>query len=164
MIGDDTLVIGFGGNLTGVLSRFIRAREALAQIGEVRSAHLYRTAPIGPPQPPFFNTAVRVRYADGTPGELIATVLEIERMLGRERDNEVRNGPRKIDLDILVWGTRVIRTPELEIPHPRLVERRFALQPLADLVGEDAELGGRTIGALLARVAAQSVELVNERW
>jgi 2-amino-4-hydroxy-6-hydroxymethyldihydropteridine diphosphokinase len=164
VIADDTLVIGFGGNLAGVLSRFVSAREALAQLGDVRSARLYRTAPIGPPQPPFFNTAVRVRYADGTAPELLATVLEIELMLGRDRDKEVRNGPRKIDLDILVWGTRVIRTPELEIPHPRLAERRFALQPLADLVGEDAELGGRTIASLLARVAAQSVELVNERW
>jgi 2-amino-4-hydroxy-6-hydroxymethyldihydropteridine diphosphokinase len=163
-IAPDSLVIGLGGNLTGVLSRFQRARESLAELGPVRSAKLYRSAPIGPPQPPFFNTAVCVRYADGTPGELIATVLELERLLGRDRDNEVRNGPRKIDLDVLVWGTRVIRTPELEIPHPRLAERRFALQPLVDLLGEDVALAGTTAGALLRRVSAQSVELVAETW
>lgn len=164
MIHDDTLVIGLGGNLAGTLSKFQRAREALEQLGTVRSAPLYRSAPIGPPQPPFFNTAVALRYSDGTPGELIATVLEIEALLGRIRDHEERNGPRSIDLDILVWGTRSLRTPELEIPHPRLIERRFALQPLADLVGEDSVVGGQTLAHWLRRVSGQSVELVNSRW
>jgi len=95
---------------------------------------------------------------------LIATVLEIERLLGRVRDGEARGGPRAIDLDILLWGTRVIRTPELEVPHPRLVERRFALQPIVDLFGEDLPLAGTTAGALLRRTAGQSVELIASDW
>ena len=133
MIADDALVIGLGGNVGGdeaIVERFRRAREALAQLGETRAAPLYRTAAIGPVQPAFLNSAVRVRYREGTPAELIATVLELERLLGRDRRGEARGGPRVIDLDVLVWGARVIRTPELEVPHPRLVERRFALQPL----------------------------------
>jgi 2-amino-4-hydroxy-6-hydroxymethyldihydropteridine diphosphokinase len=168
VLPDDALVVGLGGNIGGdaaVIERFRRAREALAQLGpSVRSASLYRTAPIGPEQPAFVNSAVRVRYADGTPGELIATVLEIERLLGRDRGGEARNGPRAIDLDILLWGPRAIRTPELEIPHPRLVERRFALQPIVDLFGEDLPLAGTTAGALLRAVTDQSVELIASDW
>src|SRR5690606_20388520 len=97
---------------------------------------------IGPRQPSFLNSAVRVRVADATPQELIATVLELERLLGRDRRGEARWGPRAIDLDILVWGARQIRTPELELPHPRIAERRFALRPLVALFGEDAILPG----------------------
>ena len=164
---DDALVIGLGGNVGGepaVIERFRRAREALAQLGDVRAAPLYRTAAIGPVQPAFVNTAVRVRYGDGTPAELIATVLEIERLLGRERLGEPRNGPRAIDLDVLLWGKRVVRTPELEVPHPRLFERRFALQPLADLFGDELALAGTTVGALLRRVSGQTCEQIAASW
>ena len=163
----DALVIGLGGNVGGdaaIVERFRRAREALAQLGDVRAAPIYRTAPIGPVQPAFLNTAVRVRYDDGTPAELIATVLELEHLLGRDRRGEARGGPRTIDLDVLVWGPRVVRTPELELPHPRLVERRFALQPLADLFGEDLRIAGASVGALLGRVTGQSCELFAASW
>jgi 2-amino-4-hydroxy-6-hydroxymethyldihydropteridine diphosphokinase len=118
---DDALVIGLGGNVGGdaaVRERFVRAREALAQLGDVRSAPLYRSAPIGPVQAAFLNTAVRMRYGDGTPGELIATLLELERMLGRDRGREARNGPRALDLDVLVWGTRT-RAPTTAAPSRR---------------------------------------------
>lgn len=168
-IADDALAIGFGGNVGGdaaILERFVRAREALAQIGDVKSAALYRTAAIGPAQDPFLNTAVRVRWRDATPGEVIATVLELEAMLGRDRHGQQRWGPRVIDLDVLVWGTRIVHTPELELPHPRLSQRRFALRPLVDLLGDDALLPGTqdTLGALEQRVAAQQVELVQSAW
>jgi 2-amino-4-hydroxy-6-hydroxymethyldihydropteridine diphosphokinase len=163
----DALVIGLGGNVGGeaaVVERFRRARAALAELGDVRSALLYRTAPIGPVQAAFLNTAVRVRYSDGTPAEIIATVLELERLLGRDRSSEPRNGPRPIHLDVLAWGERAFRSPDLEIPHPRLTERRFALQPLADLFGEDLELAGSTVGALLHRLTAQACEQIAASW
>jgi 2-amino-4-hydroxy-6-hydroxymethyldihydropteridine diphosphokinase len=152
------IVVGFGGNVGGddaIIERFRRAREAFAKLGPVRSASLYRTAAIGPAQPDFLNTAVAVDL-DTTPSQLIATVLEIERLLGRDRRNEARWGPRKIDLDVLVWDDRVIATPELEIPHPRLYQRRFALQPLADLTTVDP--------LRLAAVADQQLELVSREW
>jgi len=173
---DDTLVIGLGGNTgdeAAVIERFHRAREALAVLGDVRSAPLYRTAPqpagnyrvnVHSVIPDFLNSALRVRYPDATPGELIATVLELERMLGRDRRGEPRNGPRAIDLDVLVWGKRALRTPELEVPHPRIGERRFALQPLADLVGEDYVLAGSPLGVWLARVADQACEQIAASW
>jgi 2-amino-4-hydroxy-6-hydroxymethyldihydropteridine diphosphokinase len=105
-----------------------------------------------------------VTLEDVTPAELIATLLEIERLLGRDRDREARWGPRRIDLDILLWGARVIRTPELEVPHPRLAERRFALAPVADLL-PDVEIPDRgPIGPLLAAVRDQPIEYLASTW
>ena len=163
----DVVAIGFGGNVGGeaaVRGRFERAREALAQLGEVRSAPLYRTAPIGPAQDAFLNSVVRVRASDATPAELISTVLELERLLGRDRSHEVRWGPRTIDLDVLLWGPRTIRTPELEVPHPRMHERRFVIEPLRELFGDDLLVGGVALHELAARVSEQSVEMIVERW
>ena len=71
-----------------------------------------------------------------------------------------------IDLDILVWGMRQLSTPELEVPHPRVVERRFALQPLIDVVGGDLVLPGQrdSLDKLERRVAGQSLELIVSDW
>jgi 2-amino-4-hydroxy-6-hydroxymethyldihydropteridine diphosphokinase len=169
MLGDDAVVIGLGGNVGGdaaIVERFRRAREAFAEIGDVRSAALYRTAPIGPAQAAFLNSALRVRWPDAIASEVMHTVLEIERLLGRDRRGEARWGPRTIDLDVLVWGTRAIATPELEVPHPRLAERRFALRPLIDLVGEDTVLPGttETLAALEQRTRAQAIEELQSIW
>lgn len=168
-VARDSLVVGIGGNVGGesvIRGRFERAREALAQLGSVTSAPLYRSAPIGPAQPSFLNTAVLVRVSDATPDELISTVLMHERLLGRDRAREARNGPRAIDLDILLWGDRVLRTPELEIPHPRLGKRRFVLRPLIALFGEDVIVAGQTerLGELEQRVSAQVVDEIDSVW
>jgi 2-amino-4-hydroxy-6-hydroxymethyldihydropteridine diphosphokinase len=162
----DSVIVGFGGNLgddATIVARFVRAREALAAIAPVASAALYRSAPIGPDQPRFLNTAVAWRF-DGTAAALIATVLEIEALAGRDRRGEVRWGPRAIDLDVLVWGARALRMPELEVPHPRLTERRFALLPMIDLLGEDALVAGTRLGELARRVADQRVERISDTW
>lgn len=164
----EPIVIGLGGNVGGeaaVTERFRRARQALEALGDVRPARLYRSAPIGPAQPPFLNTAVRLRAEEMQPAELLAVIGELERLLGRDRRIEERWGPRTLDLDVLVWGARVLRAPELEVPHPRLAERRFALAPLVALLGEGFEVPGfGPAGALLARVGAQAVEEIAERW
>lgn len=166
--GAEPLVIGLGGNVGGdeaILERFRRAREALGVLGEVRSAPLYRSTAIGPAQPAYLNTAVRLRVEELAPAELLATVLELERLLGRDRRGEARWGPRAIDLDVLVWGARVLRSPELEVPHPRLAERRFALAPLAALLGDAFEIpGAGAAGALLARVRDQDVVELAASW
>ncbi len=168
----DDVVIGIGGNIgsePALVERFRHAREALEQLGDVRSAPLYRTSPVGPAQPAYLNTAVRVRLDGVQPGELIATLLELERLLGRDRSTEARWGPRRIDLDVLVWGQRVICTPELEVPHPRLAERRFALEPLIALLGEDQVIPGvGRAGAALSAIRlgdpAQTLEQIAETW
>jgi 2-amino-4-hydroxy-6-hydroxymethyldihydropteridine diphosphokinase len=167
----EPVVIGLGGNVgtdAEILERFDRARAALGALGgaaDVRSARLYRSAPIGPAQPAFLNTAVRVALADVQPAELIATLLEIERLLGRRREAEARWGPRPLDLDVLVWGARTVRTPELCVPHPRLAERRFALLPLIDLVGEDFRIPGSGVAGELARgVTDQPCDEIAATW
>ena len=167
----EPLVIGLGGNVgseAAILERFFRAREALGVLaapGSLRSAPLYRSAPIGPSQPAYLNTAVRLGMDGTPPGALIDTLLELEHLLGRARERESRWGPRPIDLDVLVWGTRQLRTPELEVPHPRLADRKFALAPLVRLLGEDfvvAVVG--TAGDLLQRVAAQRCDELASAW
>jgi len=163
----EPIVIGIGGNIgtqAEIVERFCAAREALAALGDVVSAPLYRTAPVGPTQAAFLNTAVRARLPDVLPRELIATLLEIERLLGRDRASEERWGPRRIDLDVLVWGTRVIRDEGLEVPHPRMHERRFALAPLADLLPDAVIPGHGPVAALLERVRDQPIEHLSSTW
>jgi 2-amino-4-hydroxy-6-hydroxymethyldihydropteridine diphosphokinase len=170
----EPVVIGLGGNVgsdAAIVARFDRARAALAQLGAagvagaIRSAPLYRSAPIGPAQPAFLNSAVRIALPDAQPAELIATLLEIERLLGRDREREARWGPRPLDLDVLVWGARIVQTSELEVPHPRLAERKFALAPLVALLGDDFAVPGLgAAGALLARVADQRCDEIASSW
>ena len=82
--------------------------------------------------------------------ELLDVLLEVERDLGRERGTGPRYGPRPIDLDLLLFGSEVIEEPGLTVPHPRLHERRFALEPLADLDAGLVVPGRGTVAELLA--------------
>jgi 2-amino-4-hydroxy-6-hydroxymethyldihydropteridine diphosphokinase len=159
----EKIVLGLGGNVGGaaaVLARFVSVARAFEAWGPVWRSRVYRSAPVGPAQADFLNAALSVRVDEPpTPGELASMVLETERLLGRDRSREVRWGPRTIDVDVLLWGERVGRWPGLEVPHPRLAGRRFALAPLADLVGDALVIPGvgRTVGELLREVRAQVV-------
>ena len=98
-------------------------------------------------QPPFLNGAVSVETTL-SPRALLDLLLEVERSLGRVRGE--RWGPRVVDLDLLVYGIEVLDEPGLHVPHPRLHERRFALEPLAEM-NPELEIPGRgTVSALLA--------------
>ena len=175
MIGasSGTIVVGLGGNVgteDEIVERFRQAQLMFARLAplyddalvlaEVRAAMLYRTAPIGPAQAPFLNTAIAFDLPLDA-GALMSAIREIEAHLGRDRGSEVRWGPRTIDLDVLLWDRRVLRTDELAVPHPRLHERRFALQPLVDLVGRDFDIPGIGFaGEALDRVRDQDVVLL----
>jgi 2-amino-4-hydroxy-6-hydroxymethyldihydropteridine diphosphokinase len=102
-----------------------------AGIRVVRVSSLYETEPVDAPVQPCFLNAVAHAETSLLPRRLLRTLADIERMLGRHRG--VLRGPRTIDLDILLYGSSVIRTRELQIPHPRMTERRFVLVPLAQL-------------------------------
>ncbi len=161
------MIIGVGGNIGShaeIRERLCTARLAIARLGDVRPAPMYRTAPVGPDQADFLNSALEVHIIDAQPRELIETLLELEHILGRDRAREERWGPRPIDLDVLLWGSRVIRTPELEVPHPRLHERRFALAPLADLLPDAIIPGHGSVAALLERVRDQPIEHLWSIW
>jgi 2-amino-4-hydroxy-6-hydroxymethyldihydropteridine diphosphokinase len=134
--------VGVGANL-GDRERTIRAAIA-ALPGVVAVSSLRETEPVGVRgQPPFLNGAVALDTAM-TASELLDALLAIERALGRERRE--RWGPRTIDLDLLLFGDEVSDGPGLMVPHPRLHERRFALEPLAEL---DPELAIPGRGAVL---------------
>jgi 2-amino-4-hydroxy-6-hydroxymethyldihydropteridine diphosphokinase len=127
--------IGLGSNL-GDRAATIRAAlerlDADAEIELVAVSSLRETDPVGfEDQPRFLNGAAALRTELG-PRELLDLMLEVERGLGRVREG-ARYGPRTIDLDLLLYGDAVVDEPGLTIPHPRLAERVFVLEPLIEL-------------------------------
>lgn len=128
--------IALGSNLGNRLRHLQDARDLLLRIAEPGSllqAPIYRTEPVAcpPDSPDFYNTVVEIRYT-GSAHDLLDATQAIELRLGRTASPE-RNAPRVIDVDILYFGTERIDVELLELPHPRLTSRRFALQPLADI-------------------------------
>jgi 2-amino-4-hydroxy-6-hydroxymethyldihydropteridine diphosphokinase len=129
---------------------------------QVEKRLLTRAAPIGAataPQRWFLNLVVEAA-TELPPSRLLARTGKIERELGRIRT--VRNGPRTIDIDILLYGDSVVRTVRLEIPHPRMAERRFVLAPLADLAPELRHpVTHRTVREMLEAAPAETVRVVD---
>lgn len=99
----------------------------------VARSSFYRTEPVGVAhQPPFVNAAVTL-VADLDPEALLDVLLAIERRYGRDRASGTPNGPRTLDLDLLILGDLVVISPRLTLPHPALAERRFVLAPLCEI-------------------------------
>jgi 2-amino-4-hydroxy-6-hydroxymethyldihydropteridine diphosphokinase len=119
---------------------------ALAAEGRViASSRIWRTRAVGPAQPDFLNAAALIDWPAG-PRPLLERCRELEAAAGRDRTREERWGPRTLDLDLLIAASVVCRGPELELPHPRMHERRFALEPAAEVVPNWIHpLLGRTI-------------------
>ena len=147
--------IGLGANL-GEREETIRAavdelvdgpETALLQISELRE-----TDPVGiEDQPTFLNGVAMVATTLGA-RELLAELLTIERRLGRDRAASSPGGPRPIDLDLLLYGSSTVDEPGLQIPHPRLYERRFVLEPLAEISPRLVIPGRGQVSALLAEL------------
>ncbi|MFZ1084811.1 MAG: 2-amino-4-hydroxy-6-hydroxymethyldihydropteridine diphosphokinase [Terracidiphilus sp.] len=133
-----TAYIGMGGNLASWAgapeATLAAAALRLDSLGRVvRLSSLYSTAPVGFADQPRFVNAVVALETELEPRALLVGLLAIELEFGRERTAEVANGPRTLDLDILLFGDLQIREPGLEIPHPRLAERAFVLIPLHEI-------------------------------
>lgn len=153
------IVVGLGANLGDRLATLRQAAELLAASAGVEAlgrSSIVETPPFGgPEQPDYLNAAVLLGY-QGTPQQLLDTALGIEQRLGRRRPDAVRWGPRTIDIDLLWAEERVVDLPGLRIPHPRLAERPFALQPLLELCPDAVDLAS---GEPYATSAAANVEL-----
>jgi 2-amino-4-hydroxy-6-hydroxymethyldihydropteridine diphosphokinase len=142
--------VGLGANVGDREAAIRRALELLAErVRVVAVSSIRETEPWGyEHQPPFLNAAAAVETELCAP-DLLRTLLEIERRLGRTRGG-VRYGPRAIDLDLLLYGQETIDEPGLTVPHPRLHERAFALQPLCELDPRLRVPGRGEVGRLLA--------------
>jgi 2-amino-4-hydroxy-6-hydroxymethyldihydropteridine diphosphokinase len=144
--------VGLGSNLG---DREATIRRASELIGAVRLSPIIETDPWGyADQPRFLNAAAELETALD-PRQLLAHLLDVERRLGRERVG-VRWGARTIDLDLLLYGDERISEPGLEVPHPRLNERAFVLEPLAALVPELKIPGNGTVSEALAGLQSGS--------
>ena len=144
--------VGLGANLgdrEAALGRAVELLDEADGIDVVAVSSWRETEPWGPvEQPPFLNGAAALE-TDLDPGALLEVLLDVERRLGRVRREGERWGPRVIDLDVLLYGDLVVDEPGLAVPHPHLHERRFALEPLAELAPDALVPGRGTVAALL---------------
>jgi 2-amino-4-hydroxy-6-hydroxymethyldihydropteridine diphosphokinase len=158
--------LALGGNLGPVeqtLDRTLRQLEAA--LGPLRIASLYRSSPLSPiPQPDFLNTAA-VATTALEPEAVLALAKSLELAAGRQLSAlTIRFGPRPLDIDILLYGDRTSDAPELTLPHPRLRERRFMLEPLAEIAPDWlVPSDGTPVRELLARLG-NSQELERIGW
>jgi 2-amino-4-hydroxy-6-hydroxymethyldihydropteridine diphosphokinase len=151
--------IALGSNLGDRAENLRQARERIEapDLRVLRASSIYETAPRDVENQPWFLNQVIECETDLFPRQLLERLQRIERAMGRKR--RMAKGPREIDLDILLFGNAVVKAPELEIPHPRLAERRFVLEPLAELAPEIRHPGTRrTVREMLAGVAGQVVK------
>jgi 2-amino-4-hydroxy-6-hydroxymethyldihydropteridine diphosphokinase len=163
---DDWTMIALGGNLGGeavLAARFADAQAEIESIAEVEGklSSLYRSAPLDVvgEQAPFLNAVLALPWQPTDPEALLGALQILEALHGRDR--VVTNGPRTLDLDLLLVGRESVSSAALSLPHPRLSERRFVLEPMVELFGPDFELpDGRRLGTLLAApaIALQVVE------
>jgi 2-amino-4-hydroxy-6-hydroxymethyldihydropteridine diphosphokinase len=145
--------VGLGSNLGDREATIRRAVELLGGrpgIELVAVSTLRETDPVGvEDQPRFLNGAAALEVELSARG-LLDELLAVERELGRDRSQEARWGPRTIDLDLLLYGRETVDEPGLTVPHPRLVERQFVLEPLHELDPDLALPDGRAVRELMA--------------
>jgi len=144
--------VGIGANLG---DREAAIRRAAESIGAARLSTIRETEPWGLVEQPLFLNAVAQLESDLTAPSLLARLLEVERELGRVRGGP-RWGPRVIDLDVLLYGDETIDEPGLTVPHPRLHERLFVLEPLAELDPHLVVPGRGKVSALLAELQSST--------
>jgi len=150
--------LGLGSNVGNRIAQLAGARDAISgSAGKILAASsIYDTAPWGPiPQDNYLNQVIRIS-TQLAPRDLLVALHEIERAAGRDRANEVRYGPRTLDLDILIYGDKTVNEDGLTIPHPRIAERAFVLVPLAE-IAPDLVLGGTPVREMLGRIDSKTV-------
>ena len=159
------VLIALGGNVGDVRAMFQHAVAMLCEDGDIRLVKRsadYRTPPWGViDQPAFSNAAIAVETSL-SPHALLERTQATEKALGRDRKNDVRWGPRAIDIDILAYGDVIVDEPDLKLPHPHLFERAFVLVPLAEIV-PDRVIAGITVRDALAKLDTSGISLLPPR-
>lgn len=149
--------VALGANIDAPIERVREAMHRLdaATFGQVVArSSLYRTAPVGKlDQPDFINAVVALETALA-PQDLMRALLDLEAMLGRVRAE--RNGPRCIDLDLIDHGQRRIETLQLQLPHPRAIERAFVMVPWAE-IAPDAHIDGRRVAEIAGQLPCHDI-------
>jgi 2-amino-4-hydroxy-6-hydroxymethyldihydropteridine diphosphokinase len=156
-------LVGLGSNLDNPAHQVGRALDALAartDLRLVRRSRLYHSMPWGKTDQPAFINAVAEIETELAPHALLRALLDTERGLGRIRGDTPRWGPRVIDLDLLLYGSRMIDEDGLRVPHPHLHERAFVLLPLNELGPERIIPGHGTVAELLGRIDASGCRVV----
>ena len=151
--------VALGANIGDPTATVLAAFAALANLTDSRVVHtssLYRTAPVGLTNQPDFINAVAMLETGLAPEELLDALLDLEARFGRVRRD--RNGPRTLDLDLLLYNDIELDLPRLILPHPRLHLRAFVLHPLAEIAPELAIPGRGSVAAWLPAVANQGVD------
>jgi 2-amino-4-hydroxy-6-hydroxymethyldihydropteridine diphosphokinase len=157
-----TVYLGLGSN---VGDREANLREALerleaAETRVVRRSSLYETQPLDLRDQPWFLNAVVEVETDLFPLQLLANIRNVEREMGRRRVTP--KGPRNIDIDILFYGRSLIATADLQVPHPRIAQRRFVLEPFSEIAPEFRHpVSGKTAREMLAALQPQEVRRSN---
>lgn len=157
----ETIYVSLGSNIGDRARNIARAIAALGARGVrvTRQSSLYETEPVDVRGGGWFLNCVIEAETELAPLELMQALLSIERSLGRQR-RLVSDGPkesRTIDLDILLFGSKVISTPELKVPHPRMAERKFVLAPFAEIAPDVRHpVLKRSIAELLAQTPDRS--------
>lgn len=153
----NTVVLGLGSNQGDRVRYLERALGALImEIKLEKVSSIYETEPMGLREQPLFLNLVCIGVTRLKPAGLLEFIQRVEKSLGRVRRE--RFGPRTIDVDILTYEDQVIEKPDLEVPHPRMAERAFVLQPLAEVAPEWRHpVSGKTAKELLKDLEAQAI-------
>ena len=143
--GDGELAyVCLGANLDDPVRQLRKALSALSALPSCRLlsySSLYRTPPLGPPGQPDYVNGAALLETDLTPLDLLDALQDIEQAQGRRRDGE-RWGPRTLDLDLLLFGSRIMASERLRLPHPQMHRRAFVLVPLAEVAPADLHVPG----------------------
>lgn len=153
--------IALGSNLEQPVSQILQAFEALNQLPDshlISRSSLYRSAPMGKLDQPDFINAVACIETTLTPHDLLEALLKIELRHGRVRESP--NAPRTLDLDILLYNDLQWRDEKLTVPHPRMTERAFVLQPLMEIAPDCIIPNRGTVAHLLSFCLDQKLERV----
>jgi 2-amino-4-hydroxy-6-hydroxymethyldihydropteridine diphosphokinase len=155
--------LGLGSNLGDKRAMLHEALRRLDETDGVRVAArsgFYRTPPWGKTDQDWFLNAAAAVETDLPPHELLAVCLDVERTIGRVRDEKW--GPRLIDIDLLTYDGRELADETLTLPHPHLTQRAFVLVPLAE-IAPDLMIGGSSVTEALARVDSSGIERMDDQ-